>query len=394
MNKKIMLIGVGWEQLPLVSKAKQKGLYVIATTSWNADIPADRIYQADSRDLDRLEQIFLDEKPDAVLADECDYSMYAVAYLTQKYNLPGPSLEALTITNNKYLQRQCAEKCGVLQPDYQMCYSCAQAEEFADKIGYPIIIKPVDNRGSIGVTVVKSPLELPAAWYEAVKNSHSRLCLAEKFIDGDVVTVDGYCSDGDFRFLSAGTKDTYDNTPTVAKALYYPGLLSKTQLEVLKLCAAAIIGQTKISFGFTHVEFLLDKKTKEFYFLEIANRGGGVYISNVILPYITGVDLMDTYIDHALGKESSLSCVSSGKAFMFFLSPKGNKNAVDILQQNSNDILAAHIRPWDEKSAVKDASGRIGVIIFKGTDFEYMKSLACSLEDSIGYAQSEYITFK
>ena len=107
MVKKILLIGISWEQLPLLKKAKQLGLKTIVTTSWNrSKIPADKIYNIDSRDLMKIEQIFLEEEPNAVLADECDYSMYAAAYLSDKYKLPGPHLYPLTVTNNKFLQRK------------------------------------------------------------------------------------------------------------------------------------------------------------------------------------------------------------------------------------------------------------------------------------------------
>ena len=91
--KKILMIGIGWEQVPMVKKAKQMGLYVIVTTWWNKKkIPADKVFSIDSRDIDEIEQLFLKEKPDYVIADECDYSMYAVAYLSEKYHIPGPSL--------------------------------------------------------------------------------------------------------------------------------------------------------------------------------------------------------------------------------------------------------------------------------------------------------------
>ena len=39
--KKILIIGTGWEQIPLVKKAKQYGLYVIAAAWWDKkQIPA------------------------------------------------------------------------------------------------------------------------------------------------------------------------------------------------------------------------------------------------------------------------------------------------------------------------------------------------------------------
>ena len=54
--KKILMIGIGWEQVPMVKKAKQMGLFVIVTTWWNKKkIPADKVFSIDSRDIDEIE---------------------------------------------------------------------------------------------------------------------------------------------------------------------------------------------------------------------------------------------------------------------------------------------------------------------------------------------------
>ena len=397
MSKKIMLIGIGWEQLPLVYKAKEKGLFVVATTSWNGEVPADVVYHADSRDLDRLEEIFQKEKPDAVLADECDYSMYAVAYLTEKYHLPGPSLKALTITNNKFLQRQCGKDCGILQPEYMLCWSWEQARQFAAEHSYPIIIKPVDNRGSIGVCVVHSDEELRESWFEAVKNSHSRLVVAEEYIDGSVINVDGYCHKGGFTFLSAGTREVYTDRTTVAKALYYPGLLTKSQFLELEETSAKIVAATGITYGFIHIEYLIERKSGKFWFIEIANRGGGVTTSNTILPCVKATDLMEFYVEQALGAEDTLEVNDvDKKILMFFVAPKGNRNAADVLKEEGEQILAFHINKsrGEKTEPIKNATGRLGVIILEGTDFKEMKKQAERIENAMGYSQEECTYYK
>lgn len=391
MSKKIMLIGVGWEQLPLVYKAKEKGLVVVATTGWSGEIPADVIYHADSRDLDELEKIFQKEKPDAVLADECDYSMYAVAYLTEKYHLPGPSLKALTITNNKFLQRQCGTSCGILQPEYTLCWSWEQAQQFAAERSYPIVIKPVDNRGSIGVCVVHSDEELRESWFEAVKNSHSRLVIAEEYIDGDVITVDGYCYNNKFTFLSTATRDVYPEQSTVGKALYYPGLLTTEQYSELERRSSVIVVETGITYGFVHIEYL--RKNGKFWFQEIANRGGGIFISNTVLPYVKDTDLMGIYIDHALGTFTKLEVNSSNrKAIVFSLEPKGDKNAVDIITKQKNQLLAFHTSKFvrQEPFRIKNGASRTSIMVLGGTDFNQIKTRATEIESEIGYAQEEY----
>ena len=69
------------------------------------------------------EKGFTPEQIDFVISDECEYSGYACAYLANKYNLPGPSLKALTITNNKYLQRILATKIKIPQPKFDLVWN-------------------------------------------------------------------------------------------------------------------------------------------------------------------------------------------------------------------------------------------------------------------------------
>lgn len=390
--KRIMIIGVGWEQLPLVYKAKEKGLYVIVTTIWDGPIPADQIYHVDSCELSQLEQIFLKEQPNGVIADECDYSMYAVAYLTEKYGLPGPSLSALTITNNKALQREIAEQISIPQPQYQMCWSIRQAERFALENGYPIMIKPVDNRGSIGVSKVANPEEMRKQWMEALLSTRSKMCIAEQYKEGNVVTVDGYCDNNNFYVLSAATKDAYCDTESVAKVLYYPGALSHQQMVRLKKYCTMLVEAMGIDFGFIHAEFIVNDRDDSIWFLEIANRGGGVYISDIILPYICRTNFIGHMLDRALGDVYSISLNhSQDKVLMYFLNCTGCGNPEHICKSTSN-VLAMHLNAQKNSKhrQTKDARDRQGVVLLQGKNFEKLLQQAQFIEQHICAKDGEY----
>lgn len=375
--KKIFIIGVGWEQIPLVKKAKERGLYVIATTWWKKEqIPADKLYSVDSRDLDALEQIMQTERPDCVVADECDYSMYAVSYLTEKYHLPGPKLKTQTITNNKFLQRECIKGTNVLQPAYQLCWNMETAKDFARQIGYPVIIKPLDNRGSIGVSKVAGETELPAAWFQAVSHSHSRMCIVEQYISGQVLTADGFCDSEKFEFIAASTKEMYSDNDNVAKILYYPGKLSGECLQELKENAEAVAEAIGMTYGFAHMEFMLEDDTGKLYLIEAANRGGGVFISSLILDQITGIDYTNALLDLALGKEVKVSCYQTyiSKAMLYFLELQGTRLVQKEMQGLSEGCRAIYINAYQEGHGVESeaSAGRQGVLVYGGSDFEKM----------------------
>lgn len=390
-----MIIGVFWEQLPLVNKAKEMGFETVVTTVWDKEkIDANIIYEVDSRNLEKLEEIYLKEKPDAVIADECDYSMYAVAFLTDKYKLPGPNLHPLTVTNNKYLQRKVLGETDVYQPQYELCWNFDCVEKAADKIGYPVILKPIDNRGSIGVLIAENREKLDEAWFNAVSNSHSRMCLVEKVIRGDHIAVDGFLDSNKFFGLCVSTKQKYSESIILDKLLYFPGIVSKKIKKEAIEISEKVVGAIKINFGYIHAEYIIEKETRNIYLIEIANRGGGVHISNKILPVLTGIDLQEKYIQMAMGKKITLEWDGDykNKVIMYFINPQGKKSPEEITEKYKDNILAFWLKDKRILKNIKTqgALGRAGMVILCGKNFEELEEIGRNVENEIGLINYEY----
>ncbi|NBH15675.1 ATP-grasp domain-containing protein [Lachnospiraceae bacterium] len=394
--KKILIIGTGWEQIPLVKKAKQYGLYVIAAAWWDKEqIPADKVYEVDSHNLEALDKIICTENPDYIIADESDSAMYAVAFFAEKYHFYGPKLSTQTITNNKFLQRECVKKTSVLQPAYRMCWNLDMVREFAYEAGYPIIIKPLDNCGSIGISKIHTDSELIAAWLKAVQNSYSRMCIAEKCICGKVITADGFCDSSGFEFITASSKDMYPENETVAKVLYFPGKFSDSMLEKIKEATEQTVNAIEITYGFTHIEFIVEEGSNDIYFIEAANRGGGVFISNIILEEITGIDYCGALLQMAIGKKTYAKCGRQyiKKAILYFLESPEKDSIFNSLDENfPTECRAIHLNKKDDRKNVKNeaSAGRHGVAVLAGDSFENLLNIGRSLEKKVSACQQEY----
>lgn len=394
-----MIIGVGWEQLPLVKKAKERGLFVIAATWWKPEnIPADKVFKVDSRDLDGLEKIIVSEKPDYLIADECDYSMYAVAYLAEKYHMNGPGLAVQTITNNKYLQREYVSKVDVLQPEYQLCWDIQQAEQFINEIGYPVMVKPIDNRGSLGVSKVYQEKELKDAWLLAVSHSHSRMCIVEKCIDGEVITADGFCDSEKYDFIAPSNKQMYPENDNLAKVVFYPGVFSQELFQNIKKNAELVVEAIGIDYGFVHIEFMIEKGTNDIYLIEVANRGGGVYTSNIVLEQITGIDYCNALLDLAMGKRVTISCKQKyiANSIIYFLELKGDIPVGAYMGEVSKECNAIYINAFRESSDVhKEATlGRHGIAVFSGQSFEELFRKGIGIEKMYCRDREEHFRVK
>lgn len=396
--KKILIIGAGWEQLPLVMEAKSMGLYTVVTTWWDiTKIPADKVYCVDSRDLVGLEKICTDEKPDYIIADECDYSMYAVSYLTSKFSLPGPTLYTQTITNNKYLQRQCIDKTEVKQPCYSLCWNFNDAKNSALKIGYPVIVKPIDNRGSIGVEKAENETELLSAWYSAIANAHSRMCIVEKFIDGDVITAEGFHDSEEFEFITASTKVMYEQNKNLAKILCYPARLSSDLIENIQKNAKQVARALSINFGFTHIEFMIERNTEEIFFIEAANRGGGVYISNKVLQEITGINYNRSLIELAMGRHVCVKCNQHyiNKAIIYFMEFYGHEKFSQSRVKSNKECVTLFINQCIPRvSDLDNPPVRQGIGVFSGADISKLVQMGEQFEKVFSQDEADHYYVK
>jgi len=129
--------------------------------------------------------------------------------------------------------------------------------------------------------------------------------------------------------------------------------------------------------------------------IEIANRGGGVYISEKILPEITGLDLMKKFILMSLGEKVEINFKNNykSKVLMFFLETKG-QNPPQIVKENyKEDILVLYTK---EKSKLKNidsgnALRRAGVVILTGGSFNELNKKARKIESKINTIDTEYL---
>jgi len=72
-------------------------------------------------------------------------------------------------------------------PDYALLDENSDWAAVADRLGLPLFVKPANEGSSVGISKVKAPSELQAAYREAAR--HDKLVLAESFVGGGEYTV-------------------------------------------------------------------------------------------------------------------------------------------------------------------------------------------------------------
>lgn len=370
--KKVLIINLGWEQEPLIKNLHSRGMLLFGVHgSSHVDLYDlfEEVLITDIRNLDVILDFAHKIKPDAVISDQCDYSHFAQAIVAEHYHLPGPKISQAQISSNKFLQRTKAKEAGVCIPDFKLIDSIDDVYQFAETKGFPFILKPIDNRGSFGVSKVENKASIELAYENAIINSHSRLVIAEQFIAGVEITVDGYCFKDEAVSLTVAKKGHINESTQVSVDIKYPGEFNIDIYERILKNNEDVISKLGYSFGMTHAEYMLTNGG-DIYLIEAANRGGGVFTSEIIVPQVSGVDILSIYIDACLGYNtpSRPDHIEKNETILKFFSFKPGEIrdiiGLDALS-NDSDVLKFRlsVKPGDIIQPISTDANRHGFII-------------------------------
>ena len=381
-KNKILIIGASWEQVPLIKAAKNIGCEVIATSpSIDAEgfIYSDHFEIVDPRDLKAIIDVAYKYSVNAVTSDSCDYSNYAAMFLRNKMGWHNYGMSAAQLTTNKHWMRvRCAER-NILQPRFIACRSYLEICNASKIIGFPLIIKPADNRGSFGVTRVDNYSGLENAFLHALLNAYSREVLVEEYINGTHLTVDG-CINSDGKHISLGIaskKISSDEIPIITEVLY-PADISE---EIIKSALEAndkVVKAIEIKRGLTHSEYIVDS-SGDCFLVETANRGGGVLTSGIIIPAISGVNVSEILVLEALGEPYEVFPWSKSLFSMldFLVFEPGIVERIEgiaIAESHANVIhLRMMINEGDTIGKPQSGAGRHGFAIYVGDSREELQ---------------------
>jgi|Deesub1362A_J573_1020465.scaffolds.fasta_scaffold01646_5 carbamoyl-phosphate synthase large subunit len=329
--KKILIIASGVWQIPVIKKAKEMGLIVISTDK-DPNAPgfafADFHETVDITDLEGTLEVAKKYKVDAVITEQTDVAVPTAAYVAEKLGLPGIGYEVALRATNKFLMRETCKKAGIPIPKYKRVNTLKEATDAADEIGYPVVIKPVDNQSSRGVFTIKNISDMKRFFHESISQSRAHSILIEEKLIGTEITVEGFVTDNGPVVLAISEKKHLPPPSCIATTLLYAPSFNKKRIDEIKQMNIDIIKAIGITMGITHAEFMITKDGPRI--IEIAARGGGTKISSHIVPAISGVDVVKGLIFQACGYNFKIEKVNSRVAILeFFILPEGRLKRLD-----------------------------------------------------------------
>jgi biotin carboxylase len=124
--------------------------------------------------------------------------------LARELGLAGNDVELAWARRNKAAMRAHAARTGVRIPAFQLVHDLAEVPAVAERIGFPVIVKPTMGAGSHGVTLVRDIEEakdLRIAEENDLFGWPVKEWLVEQYIRGREFAVNCFSSDGDHRVM-------------------------------------------------------------------------------------------------------------------------------------------------------------------------------------------------
>jgi D-alanine-D-alanine ligase len=186
----------------------------------------------------------------------------------------GSGVLASALTMDKLKTKRVVVGAGYTAPQYAVLASAADLQPALQRIGLPMMIKPASQGSSVGMSKVKSAEELPRAYAEA--SAVDPIVFAEAFVAGDEYTV-GVLQDRalpSIRIVPATEFYDYQAKYFRDDTQYFcPSGLSEAEEAELQAAALAAFKVTDC-FGWGRVDFMRDRSTQKFYFIEINTTPG------------------------------------------------------------------------------------------------------------------------
>jgi len=384
MKEKILILGAGIYQAPLIKKVAARG-YETMVASIAGRYPgidlADQFFVVDIRDIEGIVALARTLRITAIVTTGADAGVRAVAAVAGRLGMRGPSLRIAETLSSKTAFRAFQRTKAHVHPDFRRCVDASQAWDFYRSLGRQAIFKPDDASGSRGVTILPPglPAERVAAAYDhALHHASNSLVCAEAFIDGIEAGANAFFVDGEIVFFSATDKHM---DGVVVEGHSIPNPMPAEDLMLLKAEMSRLAVDLGYVDGPMNVDAMISDRTV--YLLEVAIRNGGNGIVDLI-RHGEGVDLLEMTLDYSLGETVAIPPATGKRrvsSYVFGTDRPGILRSITSLAELQQQVpevfeLVLARNPGERLEALTHNANLAGYLLMHGGSSEYSELVA------------------
>ena len=312
-KKRVFMLGAGFMQGVAIRAARALGCTVIAADGNPSAVcagEADEFVCIDLKDTARLIDYarYLQQNGglDAVFTAATDFSA-AVAAIAAACGLRGHTPEAALNATDKVRMRECFRKVGVPSPAFIELTAAdlaATADALERRLGeltgcFPLVVKPVDNMGARGCSLVKDISGLREAAATALQYSRSGRVIVEEYIEGSEFSIEGLVFGGRVYVTALADRHIFFPPYFIEMGHTIPSERPQEIADEVMSVFERGVHALGLTDGAVKGDILV--RNGKAFIGEIAARLSGGYMSGWTVPYSCGLDITAAALTLALG---------------------------------------------------------------------------------------------
>lgn len=380
--KKLLLLGAMQMHIPLIKRAKERGIYVITCDY----IPtneghkyADEAYYDSTTDLNAVLDLAKKCKVDGVMTFNSDPAALTAAYVAEKLTLPGSGFSAVTIMSEKHKFRNFLLENSFNVPKFGHYTDLASLEADLTKYDFPIILKPVDSSGSKGVVKIESTELVPQYFNDALAYSRCKRVIVEEFIvpKGAQMHGDAFVLDGKIEFIYLGDHHfDSDLNNLVPISTTFPSEHSQEDIQCVEAEVQRFITKVGFKQGGINIEARISAKDKKIYLIEIGPRNGGNF-TPIVIQYASGFNFMDASIEAFMNLKYTRQFPTKQGYYAYMIlhsKEEGVLSHILIAPLLESQIIERYnyVHAGDAVKSFRGANAAVGVLLVKFDSLEEM----------------------
>lgn len=392
-EKKLLILGGNPETVPLVELANSMGVKTLVISARPTDLAkkyAWQSFEVDGMDVPGTIALAREQEVDGILVGVADILVPSYCKVCNALSLPCYATQNIVdVFAFKDRFKATCERYGIHGiPEYYL--DTEMRQEDIDKIFYPVMVKPVDNGGGVGMSVCYHKKELFAAVETALAASNQKRFIVEKYMQCDDMGIyytfkDGICSAS--CIYDRYTTDEQPGKSRVCLGGTYPSKHINHYFERMHDNACRMFKDIGIQNGVLMLSAFYENG--EFYVYDTGFRLQGE-APHILMKAIHGFDQREMLIRFALtgsGGDINLMAIDDpyfrGKwaATLWFLLKPGKICKIEGLRDITNDKrVVANMQRLNE--------GNIVLSEFIGNEKQVLTRLYLVCNDKIEIAEA------
>ncbi|MCU0825542.1 MAG: carbamoyl-phosphate synthase large subunit, partial [Leptospira sp.] len=312
---------------------------------------SDRLY-FEPLSLEDVMAIYKKEKPDGVIVQLGGQTPLKLARALEKRGVPimGTSPDSIDRAEDRKRFAEVLEKLKLKSPDNGIASSKHKAREIAERIGYPVLVRPSYVLGGRAMLIVNEESELDRYMEEAEEVSEDRPLLIDSFLqDATEVDVDALC-DGKDVFI-AGIMEHIEEAGVHSgdsACILPPQSISQRMLQEIEDATYKMALELDVK-GLINVQFAIKDET--LYVLEVnprASRTVPFVAKSIGLPIVkiaVRIMLGESLASFKLGKRFSCPMITVKEAVLPFSKFPGVDTILGPEMRSTGEVMGvAHTK--------------------------------------------------